>query len=119
MLYYLWWKLGRVCLPRRVLGFALAAAVTVAPLPATHGAVASLACVGDCNSDGSVTIGELITGVNIALGTARLDTCALFDSNNDQGVAVDELLAGVNAALFGCPIPTGVLIGRVSSPRGS
>ena len=26
-------------------------------------------CIGDCNGDGTVTVDELITGVNMALGT--------------------------------------------------
>ena len=107
MLYYLWRKLGRVSVLRRVLGFAFAAVVTVGPPPAAHAAVALPACVGDCNSDGSVTVDELVTGVNIALGTAGLDRCPAFDSSQDDDVTVDELVAGVKAALSGCPGPTG------------
>ena len=31
-------------------------------------------CAGDCNGDGTVTINELILGVNIALGSAMVAT---------------------------------------------
>jgi hypothetical protein len=64
---------------------------------------AAPACVGDCNGDGQVTVDELITGVNIALGSADLDTCPVFDSNGDGSVTVDELITAVNNALLGCP----------------
>ena len=58
--------------------------------------------VGDCNNDGMVAIGELITGVNIALGNTGVSACPIFDRNGDQMVAVNELIAAVNAALAGC-----------------
>src|SRR5262245_11725588 len=64
------------------------------------------ACVGDCDGNGAVPINELIKGVNVALGTAALDTCAAFDRNSDGDVRVDELLAGVNSANAGCPADT-------------
>ena len=60
---------------------------------------------GDCNADGSVTIDELLKGVNIALGNLPIDTCAVFDQNHDAEVTVDELIAAINAALLQ-PLPT-------------
>jgi subtilisin-like proprotein convertase family protein len=65
----------------------------------------SAACVGDCNSDNAVTIDEIIRGVNIALGSAELSTCAPFDANGDGAVTIDELVRAVNYALTGCPAP--------------
>ncbi len=62
-----------------------------------------LTCAGDCNNDGSVTINELISGVNIALGSAAVTTCPSFDVNKDGSVTINELIAGVNNALNGCP----------------
>lgn len=59
-------------------------------------------CTGDCGSDGDVTVDEIITGVNIALGTAQLTMCGAFDGNADQQVTVDEILTAVNNALNGC-----------------
>jgi hypothetical protein len=67
------------------------------PLSALGGA-----CVGDCSSDGTITVDELIRGVNIAIGTLPLEQCPAFDTNNDHSVSVDELLRGVNNALNGC-----------------
>jgi len=61
------------------------------------------ACVGDCNGDGSVTVDEIITGVNIALGVTPLSACPVFDGNDDGTVTVDEILQAVNNALNGCP----------------
>jgi len=62
-----------------------------------------LACVGDCNGNGSVSIGELISGVNIALGNALVSTCTAFDPNGNGTVSINELISGVNNALNGCP----------------
>jgi uncharacterized repeat protein (TIGR01451 family) len=59
-------------------------------------------CVGDCNDDGTVAVNELITGVNIALGTAALGACPSFDMSGDGMVAVNELITAVNNALSGC-----------------
>jgi len=60
-------------------------------------------CVGDCGGDGSVTVTELIRGVNIALGTVPLGDCPVFDFSLDGRVTIDELVKAVNAALNGCP----------------
>lgn len=48
-------------------------------------------------------IGELITGVRIALGSASVDTCPAADANGDGQVTVDENIRAVNHALNGCP----------------
>jgi len=63
-------------------------------------------CPGDCDLSGQVSVGELITGVNIALGTAALSTCRAFDSDGNRQVTIDELVKGVTAALGGCPEST-------------
>lgn len=51
---------------------------------------ASAVCVGDCNTSGEVTVDELITGVNIVLGSVSPDRCEAFDSSADGVVTVDE-----------------------------
>jgi cysteine-rich repeat protein len=81
---------------RTLLGAALVAACVArsAPLAAR--------CTGDCDSSGAVTVDEVLTGVNIALGNALLTGCSAFDANGDQHVTVDEILAAVNNALNGC-----------------
>ncbi len=62
-------------------------------------------CTGDCDDDDAVEINELITGVNIALGTMPRSACEIFDKSQDGTVAIDELVAGVNNSLNGCPGP--------------
>jgi hypothetical protein len=59
-------------------------------------------CVGDCDGSGDVTVSELITMVNIALGNTRLLNCEAADANHDGQVTVDEILTAVNNALNGC-----------------
>ena len=59
-------------------------------------------CVGDCNSNGTVTVDELITSVNIALGTAAVSTCPSLACNGSGPITVDCLVKAVNAALIGC-----------------
>jgi hypothetical protein len=59
-------------------------------------------CVGDCNGDGMVTVNELITGVNIALGHQPVTNCPAFDVSGDGMVTIGELIQGVNHALDGC-----------------
>jgi hypothetical protein len=56
-------------------------------------------CAGDCDGDKSVAINELITCVNIALGSADLGTCSSCDPNGDNMVGINELILAVNAAL--------------------
>lgn len=60
-------------------------------------------CPGDCNGDGAVTVDEVISGVNIALGNVPVSACPAMDDNGDSDVTVDEILKAVNAALNGCP----------------
>ncbi len=59
-------------------------------------------CVGDCNGDGQVTINELLTMVNAALGTASAAACAAGDASANGEITVDEILSAVNNALTGC-----------------
>lgn len=61
------------------------------------------ACIGDCNGDSTVTIEEILVGVNVALGLAGLDRCPNFDANGDGSVTVDEIVRAVSFALSGCP----------------
>lgn len=87
---YFGWRAGAL-----VVGCALGALLANAPAQAQ--------CVGDCNNDGMVAINELITGVNIALGSANVSACPSFDVNNNGMVAINELITAVNNALSSCP----------------
>ncbi len=77
----------------------LLATLAVASAPA---APAAAQCAGDCDADGAVAINELITGVNIALGTTAVSACPSFDGNGDDSVAINELITAVTHALVGC-----------------
>lgn len=62
-----------------------------------------ISCAGDCDKNATVTVDELVRGVNMALGTSTAATgCSAFDLNSDGNVTVDELIAAVNRALGGC-----------------
>jgi len=63
----------------------------------------SRACQGDCDFSGRVDVGELIRGVNIALGARPLADCVVFDADGNRRVTIDELVGAVDVALFGCP----------------
>lgn len=60
------------------------------------------ACPGDCNGDGSVGINELITAVNINLGSRPVGDCTAADLNGNSMVAINELISAVRANLDGC-----------------
>src|SRR5262249_24616022 len=64
---------------------------------------ASSGCTGDCNDDGTVSVDELLKGVNIALGNLSLSACAAFDADGNATITVNELIAAVANALGGCP----------------
>jgi hypothetical protein len=68
-------------------------------------AVTYTACVGDCDSDGSTEVHELVLGVGQALGQQSLGECAAHDTSGDGTVMIHELIAAVNAALEGCGAP--------------
>jgi cysteine-rich repeat protein len=64
-------------------------------------AVSPEPCVGDCDGTGSVTIAEIITLVNIALGTTQPSACPHgVPSGADVDVAL--VIQAVSVALTGC-----------------
>lgn len=81
-------------------------------------------CVGDCNGDGRLTVDELLSMVNIALGNASVAVaCLAGDPNMNGQIDVAEIIAAVNNALNGCavhptptPTPTAPLIGVCGAP---
>ena len=80
--------------------------VTAAACLVAGMATAQPSCSGDCDGDGKVIVAEILTGVNIALGTAVVDSCAGVDANADREVTVEELTAAVGDALVGCHVET-------------
>jgi len=71
---------------------------TVSPTP-THTVPV---CVGDCDGNNEVTINELISMVNIALGDAPLSECPAGDADHNGEITIDEILRAVNNALGSC-----------------
>jgi len=72
----------------------------------THGAirqVRQLVCAGDCNSDGVVTIDEVLGAARVAIGSADFSACGAADVNGDHLISVNEILTAVANALGGCP----------------
>lgn len=75
-------------------------------------------CPGDCNGDQTVAINELITCVNIALGSSDVSTCPSCDVNGDGTVAINELIASVNAALDPMVCSGGAICGNGTKETG-
>jgi hypothetical protein len=65
-------------------------------------AQAQQTCIGDCNRDATVQVGELIQGVRIALGELPVGGCAQVDFDGDGRVAIDELVQAVVSAMGEC-----------------
>ena len=61
-------------------------------------------CVGDCDGSGDVTVNEIITLVNVALGTKHAADCpnGLPTGATDSDVTVALIIQAVNHALNGC-----------------
>jgi hypothetical protein len=72
-------------------------------LDCTPGSIRVVRCTGDCEGTGSVAIGDVLTGVAIALGENELSACYPMDQDADGAVTVSELIAAVNHVLTGCP----------------
>jgi hypothetical protein len=59
-------------------------------------------CAGDCDGSGVLAIDELVTLVNLALGSGPLSSCLIGDANHDGQIAINELVLAVGAALNKC-----------------
>jgi hypothetical protein len=59
-------------------------------------------CVGDCDGDRTVSVAELVVGVDVALGRLAAEACTALDEDGNRSVSVDELTAAVSNTLNGC-----------------
>src|SRR5262245_56996265 len=82
-------------------------------------------CAGDCNGDGALSVGELQTGIGIALDEAAVPTCSAIDRDGNGAVRIAELTRAVFARINGCaasppPAPRGgaPVIVRIGSAAG-
>jgi len=72
------------------------------PTPTSTPTPALARCLGDCDASGDVTVNELITMVNIALGSANISLCAVGDADSSGTIEINEIIAAVNNALASC-----------------
>src|SRR5512143_3186944 len=68
--------------------------------------VPAAACAGDCNGNAMVTVDEVVTMLDLALGEVAVSACLAGDVNGDDMIAVNEIIAAVNRVLDGCTEPT-------------
>jgi hypothetical protein len=101
----MWRSVRRAVLLPLVLSSSALTTTPTATVTPTRPAVA-VACVGDCNGDGLVTVDSILVMVGIAIGLASADACVAGDANGDTAITIDEVLLAVNAALNGCGTPT-------------
>ncbi len=80
-------------------GIALAPVGTAAPTPTPS----PVACVGDCSGSHVVTVNDLITMVNIDLGTSPVSSCTAGDADGNGEITIDEIITALNNALNTCP----------------
>ena len=78
-------------------------------------ATAPGACIGDCDAGGSVTVDEIITLVNIALGNAQPATCMNGVPSGTE-INITFIIQAVGNALDVCPAPIPTPT-SASSPR--
>ena len=88
----------------KTVGVALTVAVCL--WTSTPRSVRAQSCAGDCDGNGTVTIDELITAVNIALEVLPLERCGAADHDGSAAITVDELVLAVSLALSNCPMVT-------------
>lgn len=87
--------------PRRTLSFGSwrdGGMLEMLPFPCPE--LRPLTC--DCDTDGTVTIDEVVRAVVAAMETLPTWVCPMADQNGDDKVTIEELVAGVNCVLGGC-----------------
>jgi hypothetical protein len=85
-------------------GWAVFSALLVGIVARQAAAAPQPQCIGDCDGDRKVAINELVSLVNIALGTGTAAACA--SGTCDGEVEISCLVRAVNSALDGCPMVT-------------
>lgn len=90
---------GRHGLARQwaVLGLA---GLMLAAVAYPHEALAQ--CAGDCDGNARVTIAELRTAIDIALGQQATNACGAADIDRNARVTIEELVAAVTSAQLSC-----------------
>jgi hypothetical protein len=92
------------------IAFAVSSGLSLVAVAGICLAAPPTSCVGDCDSNGTVSLNELVTGVNIVLGTKDLGECEPVDCNGSGRVTIGCLVKAVSASIDRCP-------SNVSSPN--
>jgi hypothetical protein len=82
----------------RVLALLSWIVATAASVGAADGAL----CAGDCNDSATVTVDEIVTLVDIALGNGSVTACSAADTDGNGTITIDEIMAAITHALSGC-----------------
>jgi len=83
-------------------------------------ATAEARCTGDCGGGGStVSIDELVLGVNIALGQGAPEQCPAYPACEIGPVCISDLIRAVGNALEGCPAPVLPAVVASDPPAGA
>ena len=82
-------------------------ATPTGPTPTMTETPIATPCPGDCTGAGVVTINDLVSMVNIAIGGAPLTDCPAGDVDGTGEITIDDLVQAVNASLTGCPVAAG------------
>ncbi len=72
-------------------------------------------CSGDCNADLTISDGEQLSGIDIALGDAAPASCVAADANGNGGVDIADVIAAANASLGLHCLP----LGNPNAPPGT
>lgn len=60
-------------------------------------------CPGDCDGSLQVELGDLMRGIDIALGKTPVASCVSFDVDQSGTVTIDDLITVCDRAAQGCP----------------
>jgi hypothetical protein len=85
--------------------FAMALISAMLAVVATR--VTGQTCTSDCDGNSVTSGAEWLSGVDIALGTTPISSCAAADANGDGQVDISDLIAATRAVSGQCG-PTGV-----------
>jgi len=88
------------------------------PTPTPPSTPTMPACVGDCHGNGTVTVDDVLTMVNVAAGALNVLACQAGDADADGTITIDEILTAVGSAERGCleSTPTATVIATTSPP---
>jgi len=81
-----------------LVGVLVSLAVPISSLAQANDAI----CVGDCNGNQEVSAAEIITLMNIALGSLPVGMCRSGNPTEDDAITIDEIVAAQGSALRRC-----------------